>query len=139
MAPLKLIKSKTVASSGDAKYQIFADVIEPADFVQRSYDERKSYLKKKPERRWAVPIPMRVTAMAVAGPTLVAAGSPAVTGQRDPLGARAGLWLLSTEDGATRAQYRLDAPPVLRGMGIVAGRVYLADTAGNVLCLAPGE
>jgi hypothetical protein len=137
-------KKKPVGNPGDAKYQMFAEVIEPADLGKRSYTERRNYLRKRPERRWAVPIPMRVTAMAVAGPALAAAGSPAVTGQRDPLNARAGrlgagLWLLSTKDGATLAKHSLDAPPVLNGMAIAAGRVYISDTTGELVCLAAEE
>ncbi len=137
-------KKKPGGEYGDAKYRIFAEVLESADVGNRSYDERKSYVKKKPDRRWEVPVPMRVTAMAVAGPILAAAGTPAVTGHPDPLNARAGrlgahLRLISTKNGATLAKHTLDAPPVLDGMAIAAGRLYISNTDGELICFASTE
>ena len=113
--------------------------LEPGTAAKLSYDPRKTGMNKKPKRRWTVSMPMRVTAMAVAGRVLVAAGTPAKVAQPDPLGIRegrhgAGLWLLSTEDGSKLAEYDLDAAPILDGIAVTGGRVYVAAANGELIC-----
>lgn len=96
-------------------------------------------------------------AMVLAGKTLFLAGYPDVIDEReslrkpdDPqvkaklaeqeaavegkLGGR--LWAVSTADGKPAARYDLDAPPVFDGMAAAGGRLFIADTRGQVLCLA---
>jgi hypothetical protein len=51
----------------------------------------------------------------------------------------ADLWLISTKDGNTLAKHTLDAPPVLDGMAIAAGRLYISNTAGEMFCLEDGK
>lgn len=132
-------KKISSARTGDSMYQLFAEALEPGTVAKLSYDERKAEMKKKPKRRWTVSMPLRVTAMVVAGRVLVAAGTPATVAQPDPLGMRegrhgAGLWLLSTEDGSKLAAYDLDAAPVLDGIAVTEGRVYIAAANGELLC-----
>jgi len=136
---------KKISSSrrGDSLYQLFADALEPGTVAELSYDERKTEMKKKPKRRWTVSMPMRVTAMAVARRTLVAAGTPAIVGQSDPLGTRegrngAGLWLLSAEDGSKLAQYDLDTAPTFDGMAVAGGHLYIAAANGELMCFGAG-
>jgi outer membrane protein assembly factor BamB len=134
-------KKNPVGKPGAAKYQIFADVVEPTPLGKFSYEDRNKIKKMKPARQWTAPIPLRVTAMAVAGPTLVAAGTPSVAGHEDPLGARAGrrgagFWLLSTKDGSKLAEYDLGVSPVFDGMAVAGGRVYIAASSGELICLS---
>ena len=84
------------------------------------------------------------TAMAIAGETLVAAGTPAVVGQVDPLGSRQGrrgasLCLISTEDGKKMAEYKLDNAPVLNGMAIAGGNIFISNTAGKLECFTKAK
>lgn len=97
-----------------------------------------------------------VRAMVLAGRTLFAAGPPDVLDERrawrlpnDPevqaqlarqddalegkLGGR--LWAVSAAEGKALARYHLAAPPVFDGMAAAGGRLFLATTNGQVLCL----
>jgi len=47
------------------------------------------------------------------------------------------LWVLSASDGKRLAEYRLEAPPVFCGLAAAEGRLYLATTAGTVVCFGP--
>jgi len=132
-------KKISSARKGDSPYQLFADALEPATVAKLSYDQRRTETKKKPKRRWTVSMPVRVTAMAVAGPVLIAAGTAAAVGQPDPLRARqgrngAGLWLLSTQDASILAKYDLDAAPIFDGMAVAGGRLYIAAANGELMC-----
>ncbi|MFQ5809199.1 MAG: PQQ-binding-like beta-propeller repeat protein, partial [Armatimonadota bacterium] len=109
------------------------------------------------EYRWAQRAPMFVRAMVVANGTMFIAGPPdiiqPVGTQGDEalilenpedahdawVGGRGALmWAVSCEDGAKLAEYKLDSPPVFDGMIAAKGRVYMALTSGEVLCLAGG-
>jgi outer membrane protein assembly factor BamB len=95
---------------------------------------------KAADRQWETRVPVRVTAMALAGETLVAAGPPDVVDPDDPLGAFEGrkgakLWLVSTSDGTRLAEHELDSPPVFDGMAVADGRVYLSTQDGHVVCM----
>jgi len=53
-------------------------------------------------------------------------------------GAKGGLlWVVSASDGTRQAEYRLEAPPVFCGLATAGGRLYMATTAGTVLCFGP--
>ncbi len=132
-------KKTTSASKGDSLYELFSDVFEPGATAKLSYDEKKSANKKNEPQRWTTPLDMRITAMAVAGRTLVAAGTPALIGQPDPLGAREGrrgakLCLFSAEDGSKLSEYELEAAPIFDGLAVAGGRVYIANAAGKIEC-----
>ncbi|MCD6287760.1 MAG: PQQ-binding-like beta-propeller repeat protein [Candidatus Hydrogenedentes bacterium] len=138
-------KKKSSAKPSADKYQMFADVFEPEPAVKISNEARKVFLKKnRPKRLWTVPVPLRITAMAVAGKTLVAAGTPSLVGQPDPLGARAGrrgggLWLMSTDTGKKLAELDLDIAPVLDGLAVANGHVYMAATNGELVCFGSAK
>ena len=77
--------------------------------------------------------------MALAGQTLLAAGSPDVIDPQDPLAALEGrkgasLWLVSADDGKKLAERPLDTLPVFDGMAVAHGRLYLAMQDGEVVC-----
>ena len=86
-------------------------------------------------------VPVRVRAMALAGPTLLAAGPSDVVDPQDPLAALEGrrgakLWIVSTADGRKLAEHQLDHPPVFDGMAAAGGRLYITTTAGEVVCFS---
>ncbi|MHC4180935.1 MAG: outer membrane protein assembly factor BamB family protein, partial [Planctomycetota bacterium] len=104
----------------------------------------KSKKKEGPQRRWLVRGPVRVTAMVLAGQTLVAAGPPDVVDPQDPLAAFEGrkgakLWILSADDGAALAEYELPSPPVFDGMAVARGKLYITATNGEVACFSGGD
>jgi outer membrane protein assembly factor BamB len=119
---------------GDKGYLLFASHRKPSATAKRGSSKRKGF-----EQRWATRVPVRVTAMALAGQTLVAAGSPGVVDPQDPLAALEGrkgakLWLVSAEDGAKLAEYDLQDPPVYDGMAVADGKLYVTTANGDVLC-----
>jgi outer membrane protein assembly factor BamB len=94
--------------------------------------------------KWAVWVPVRVRAMALADETLFAAGPPDVLDPNDPLAAFEGrkgalLWAVSAEDGTKLAEYKLDSPPVFDGMIAANGSLYMSNTDGRVVCMRGGQ
>jgi outer membrane protein assembly factor BamB len=93
---------------------------------------------KKP--RWSLPVSIRVTAMAVGGPTLLCAGTPDALDPKKPWatyeGKRGGvLMALAAADGAKKTELKLDDAPVYDGMAIADGRLYLSTVNGALLCI----
>ncbi|NOY82271.1 MAG: PQQ-binding-like beta-propeller repeat protein [Kiritimatiellaeota bacterium] len=92
------------------------------------------------KQAWMGRIPVRVRAMALANGRLLAAGPPDVVDPKDPLGAfeeRKGgvLLVLAAATGKEAFRIALPAPPVFNGIAVSAGRVYLTDEAGAMICL----
>jgi hypothetical protein len=78
--------------------------------------------------------------MVLAGNNLFLAGPPDIFSSEEPAatfeGKRGGLLcVLSAADGSELAKYELDSPPVFDGMAAAGGRLYMAVTGGEVLCL----
>jgi len=100
--------------------------------------------KQKTEALWTTRVPVRFTAMALAGPILVAAGTPDVVDPNDPLGALEGrkggvLWLVAADDGSKVAEHRLDSPPVYDGLAVAGGRLYMTTGSGELVCFGKTE
>ena len=92
-----------------------------------------------PKPVWQQRVGIRITAMARAGETLFAAGSPDVVDPKDPHGAWEGrkggvLAAFATADGERRAEHKLPSPPVWDGMAAVPGRLYIALGSGDIVC-----
>ena len=89
------------------------------------------------KQQWARPVPLQVRAMILAHNILFVAGCPVETenspGAPDEA-AGALLLAVAASNGATLAQYRLEAAPVFDGMAAAGGRLYLATVDGKVLC-----
>ncbi len=90
--------------------------------------------------RWERFIPIRARGMVLAKDTLFLAGVPDVLPKDDPYAALDGrrgalLWALSKEDGAKISELMLEAPPVFDGIAAANGRLYMALTTGELLCL----
>ncbi len=77
--------------------------------------------------------------MALAGDVLFVAGTPDTIDPRDPLAAFEGrkggiLCAMSAGDGTKLSEYELESPPVLDGIAAANGRLYVAQTDGNIIC-----
>jgi len=96
------------------------------------------------EPAWTQRVPIRVKAMAVTPDRLVLCGAPDVVDPADPLGAfeaRKGgrLRLLSTTDGSTLEEHKLDSPPVFNGIAVARGRLFVSLKSGKVTCFAANK
>ena len=96
---------------------------------------------RKPKDRWAIRVPIRVTAMVIAGETLFVAGSDDVLYPEDPWAAYEGrkggkLMAFSVNDGEKLAEYKLPAAPVFDGMAAAQDRIYLSARGGKLICYA---
>jgi outer membrane protein assembly factor BamB/uncharacterized membrane protein len=91
--------------------------------------------------QWSETVDLWVRAIALAGETLFLAGPPDVFAGQEPdvaayEGRRGGLlWAVASKDGKKLAEYKLDSPPVLDGLAIAGGRLYLSTQDGRVLCM----
>jgi len=89
--------------------------------------------------RWQRSVPMLVRAMVLADRTLLIAG-PAVGTNNSELAALDSaqpglLWAVSPEDGSQKAACKLTADPVLDGMAVAGGALYVSCRDGTVRCL----
>jgi outer membrane protein assembly factor BamB/ubiquinone/menaquinone biosynthesis C-methylase UbiE len=89
------------------------------------------------EQRWARYVPLQVRAMILANDILFVAGSPVdiENGPGVPDEAAGALLLaIAASNGATLAQYHLEAPPVFDGLAAADGRLYVAAQDGKIAC-----
>jgi len=88
---------------------------------------------------WKQDLPVRTRAMLKAGDRLVLGVWPVAIPDDDPHAAYEGrlggsLWIVSAEDGTKAAEVPLPHPVVWDGMAAAGGRLYVATTAGQVVC-----
>ncbi|MCX7886015.1 MAG: PQQ-binding-like beta-propeller repeat protein [Verrucomicrobiae bacterium] len=93
------------------------------------------------KQAWSVRIPVRVRAMVQTADRLFVAGPPDVVDPKDPLGAFEGrlgglLYAIDPITGKKMAEWKLPAPPVLNGLAAARGRLLVATTDGQLLCLS---
>ena len=107
--------------------------------------------------KWSHNVPVIARAMVLADKTLFIAGPPDVVDEEEVYktygqeqtqaklkeqdaayqGAQGALlWAVSTTDGTKLAEWKLDSLPRWDGMAAAQGRLYIATTAGKVLCMA---
>jgi len=77
--------------------------------------------------------------MILAADKLIAAGTPDVIVPNDPWAAYEGrrggrLLVVSAADGKIEAELKLAAPPVLDGLAVAGGRVFMSAKDGKVIC-----
>ena len=92
--------------------------------------------------RWTAGVPVLARAMVCAGDALCIAGLPehalksasAFSGKQG-----GGMCLVSTADGQVLQDCRLESPPVLDGMAVVDGRVFMSCQDGHVRCFGDGS
>ncbi|MEF8787847.1 MAG: PQQ-binding-like beta-propeller repeat protein, partial [Planctomycetota bacterium] len=114
--------------------------IMPGTGAFRLYSRPLSGKESANHSGWARDIRIGVKAMAAASSHLVVGGWPDRVPEDDPWkyieGRGSGrLLVLSTEDGETRSELQLPAPPVLDGIAVSAGRIYVSTQDGRLLCL----
>jgi outer membrane protein assembly factor BamB len=136
------------------EHQLFATDKTPPPASQTDPPQRQAYLVT---HHWSQDVPLWSRGMVLAAKTLFVAGpadtideeqafrqvhDPAVAAklaeQAAALrgGQRALLWAVDAADGSKLADHQLDAPPVFDGMAAAHGRLYVAETNGQVVCLA---
>jgi outer membrane protein assembly factor BamB len=113
-------------------------------------DKGTGFTRSHPPK-WFVWVPIRVRAMVLVNgraseaeetsdsKTLFVAGPPDVLDPEDPLAAFEGrkgglIWAVSARNGAKRAKYDLDSPPVFDGMIAADGCLYLSMIDGRISC-----
>jgi len=94
----------------------------------------------RPKDRWCIRIPVRTTAMVIAADTLIVAGTPDVLCPDDPWAAYEGrkggtLLTVSVAEGTIAARMELPSPPVLDGLAVARGRLFMATAGGQVVCM----
>ncbi len=128
---------------GAKGYRFFAIALK----AQRAKDADQTKKKRKGASGtgvWSIQVPIRGTAMALAGDVLFMAGAPDVVDPKDSLGAFEGrkgmvLCAFSTADGKKLSELKLESLPVWDGLAASGGRLYLATQAGRVICLEGKE
>jgi len=90
-------------------------------------------------RRWSVRVPVKVTSMVIAGDTIFAAGTPDVIDPKEPWAAYEGrrggvLMAVSAKDGTVMSSQKLDSAPVMDGLTLQRGRLFVATADGKVHC-----
>ncbi len=109
---------------------------------------------------WSCDVPLTVRAMVLADKTLFVAGPPDVADEEQAMrdltapetrrrlseqstalagGKGALLWAVSASDGSRLKEYHLETTPVWDGMIAACGRLYVATTGGQVLCMTGGR
>jgi len=89
--------------------------------------------------KWRTTIPMTGKAMVLAGETVFVVGAPLVFPADDLDGTYAGrrgaiMHAISTTDGATLAEYKLDRLPAWDGVAAAYGRLFIVNQDGSVTC-----
>ena len=129
-------------------YRLFATTLKDKDAVP-SGSEAVRQPTGAEDVNWSRAVPVLAQALILAKDTLFIAGPkdpldrvPHEPSEVDELAAalkapRGGrLLALSLADGQILADHPLESPPVFDGMAAVAGRLYVATKAGQVVCLA---
>ena len=100
--------------------------------------------KKRPVANdaWVVRVPTRVNALALAGGTLLAAGTPDTLDPQEPWAAYDGkrggtLYAIDSDSGAIRQRLELDSAPAYEGLSVAFGRLYLSTRDGKLICFEP--
>ena len=99
----------------------------------------KTPVVRPPKDKWCITVPVRVTAMILAGDTLVAAGTPDVLYPTDPWAAYEGrkggrLLVVSAAAGTIKSELKLTSAPVPDGLAAAAGRLLMSTVDGKLTC-----
>jgi outer membrane protein assembly factor BamB len=116
--------------------RVFAQQPKAAKAARRRAAEETS------DGEWALDMPIQIRAMVLARDKLFAAGWPdsvTVQDRAEPAEAEGEsqipkLWVLSTQNGQTLAEYDLDALPVFDGSAVAYGRLFMPLQNGHVVC-----
>jgi len=105
----------------------------------RPSGKSKTPVVRPPKDKWCITVPVRVTAMILAGDTLIAAGTPDVLYPKDPWAAYEGrkggkLLVVSAADGTIKSELKLTSAPVPDGLAAASGRLLMSTVDGKVTC-----
>jgi hypothetical protein len=108
-------------------YKLFAEVLHPAPKARRD-EQRKRQIK------WTAQLPFVARSIVLTRDALLVAGgqSPSESAESHGPGT---FWVASREDGSKKATCALPAPPVLDGMALTDGGVFVSTIDGTVACL----
>ncbi|MEA1950317.1 MAG: PQQ-binding-like beta-propeller repeat protein, partial [Planctomycetota bacterium] len=103
-------------------------------------DKMVGYTRAEPPL-WKQWLPVRIRAMVKAGETLFVAGPPDELDPNDPYAAfenrkGARLLALSSSDGITLVETKLNSPPVFDAMIAAHGRLFISLEDGTLVCLS---
>ncbi len=120
-------------------YELFADANSNEPVLQQPDREKGPGYSRANPAKWTKSIPVRVTAMVLAGDKLFAAGPPNVVDADDPLAAFEGrlgsrFCVFSTADGRKLSETKLECVPVFDGLIAAGNHLYMATTDGDVVC-----
>lgn len=109
------------------------------DYRSWSRGKGMGFTRKAPPR-WHQWVPVRMRAMVLAGRNLLVAGPPDVLDPEDPMASFEGrkggqLWLFSKTKGEKLGEYKLHSPPVLDGMAVAHGKLFLSLKDGTIMCM----
>ncbi|MHC4403697.1 MAG: outer membrane protein assembly factor BamB family protein [Planctomycetota bacterium] len=104
--------------------------------------EEKLFALRPDQSKWRTRVPLRPTAMTLAGDVLLLAGPPDLDEPGDALAAVEGrkgalLWTIDAETGRKLAQRGLPSAPVFDGMAVAGGRLFISTMDGTIACLGP--
>ena len=134
---------------GEQGYRLFATALKSSRSGPTSEPKTKNSSRKTRRRKgagetdlWSKRVPIRGTAMALAGDTLFVAGTPDVLDPADSLapfeGRQGGLlWAVSSETGERLAEYKLESPPIFDGLIAAGQRILISTLDGRVVCMKP--
>ncbi len=134
-------------AAGDRGYRLFSRSLKPSNAsgsnTRRERAARRG-AKQSVSDNWSVRIPVRATAMALAGKTLFLAGAPDIVDPEDPLASFEGrkgarFCAFSAADGSKLSELKVDALPVWDGMAVARGKLFLAMKDGSVRCFQGGS
>jgi hypothetical protein len=122
-------------------YRAFAVERQDLQPVDAAANRKRAAASRQTKKyHWDNQQPVIARAIVLTKNNLFLAGPPDVFSKDEPTatleGKRGGLLcVLSTADGSELTHYELESPPVFDGMAAAGGRLYMAATNGEVLCL----
>ena len=125
------VNQKKWTGSGGIGHQLFAV---NNSKVSMTLKEAK---RTKREFTWKRELSFTVRAMVLAGDVLFVAGPKGDYREEGTIDSGNGVALMAVSkiDGKTLAEYELDAMPVLDGMIVADGRLYIALKNGSIVCM----
>ena len=131
-----------VFTAGEKGYTLFAKPLKAGKASSApTAKKRRGKADGSSPSVWSKAVPVRATAMALAGEVLFLAGAPDVVDPKDPGGAFEGrkgavVCAYSVADGRKLAELKIDGLPVYDGLMAAGGRLYLAMRNGAVRCFS---
>ena len=126
--------------AGQAGHRLVATDRDAAHPAGKKRRKAKSNVWPPPgEAKWSRPVPVRPRAMALAGKTLLCAGTPDLVDPEDAWAAYEGrrggtLLAVATSDGKTLSEHKLNAGPAKDGLAVAGGCVFVTTVDGSVHC-----